>query len=787
MSERCFFRLTLASIFGAVLIAGLLVVPAQAQITPTTVYGFPGQPGPSNPNIEAIAQGRNGNLYLTGAGGEGKAVNCTTTYCGEAFRMTTSGTVNDVFDFSNNSCPGSFCGYGAYGGLTLGTDGNFYGATYYGGTSSHGALFKLTPAGVMTSLYEFTGGTDGSDPYGSPIEGSNGIFYGTTTAAGGLDSTIYSVTSSGVFKTLYTFTGTDGQNVYAPLVQGTDGNFYGESVAGGANGYGTIFKMTPAGTLTVLHNFAGTDGSDAYYPLIQASDGNFYGEAYSGGTDGTGVIFKVTPSGTYTVLHNINGTTDGDGPAYGLVQATNGTMYGVTSNNNNQGVYLNGTIFSITTGGTFEVLYTFTGSTDGGIPLSPMRQHTDGLLYGTTEVGGDTNCYSAVSFNGQEVIVAGCGELFSLNIAAKPFVSLLPTSGKVGSMIGILGQGFSASSVVKFNGVQATAVTVSGTTFITATVPAGASDGFVTVTTGTTTLKSAQKYRVHNSWSSGTAIPTPINYPAGTGAIGTKIYVVGGGTASGDITTNQVYNTSTNAWSTEKALPAATAGGAAAVVKNILYIFGGYSGSENTPLDAVWAYNPTTNAWTAEANMPTARGSATAVVDGTTVYVIGGNGSTPRLGTVEAYDTVTNTWTEEAPLLTGKSDLAGGLLGTIVVAADGYNATTEDNGDNEAYDVSTNSWSALTADPQGRNSVCYGVASGLLYIAGGSNSTGSQVSENESYSLTGNKWTTLASEPQATIAPGSAVVGGQVYCISGSSSSLVGEGTLYNNVQIYQP
>ena len=97
------------------------------------------------------------------------------------------------------------------------------------------------------------------------------------------------------------------------------------------------------------------------------------------------------------------------------------------------------------------------------------------------------------------------------------------------------------------------------------------------------------------------------------------------------------------------------------------------------------------------------------------------------------------------------------------------------------------SWSALTPDPQPRNGACSGAVNGLLFVAGGGNGSAFQESVNESYSLTGNKWTTLASLPQATIAPGSAVAGGQLYCISGSSSGGIGQGTLYNNVQIYQP
>src|SRR5712692_10464842 len=126
------------------------VVPAQA-LTPTTVHDFNGVPGPTQPNIEAIAQGRDGNLYLTAAGGDGGAVNCTVTYCGEAFNITPSGTVTDLYDFSNNDCSNANCGNSAYGGMTLGVDGNFYGAFYYGGTTNNnGEVFKLTP-GVLTA------------------------------------------------------------------------------------------------------------------------------------------------------------------------------------------------------------------------------------------------------------------------------------------------------------------------------------------------------------------------------------------------------------------------------------------------------------------------------------------------------------------------------------------------------------------------------------------------------------------------------------------------------------
>jgi len=182
--------------------------------------------------------------------------------------------------------------------------------------------------------------------------------------------------------------------------------------------------------------------------------------------------------------------------------------------------------------------------------------------------------------------------------------------------------------------------------------------------------------------------------------------------------------------------------------------------------------------------MPTARGSAAAVVDGTAIYVIGGNGTTLRLDTVEKFVPSTDTWTEEAPLLVGKSEPSAGLLGTKIVAADGF-TTSGFTGDNEGYDTSTNIWSSLASDPTARNASCYGRVGSLLYVAGGDSAGPSSV--NESYSATANKWTTLTAIPQAVIAPGSAVVGGLLYCFGGSNNGTPLAGTVFNNVQIYQP
>jgi uncharacterized repeat protein (TIGR03803 family) len=289
-------------------------------------------------------------------------------------------------------------------------------------------------------------------------------------------------------------------------VQGTDGNFYGNTVSGGTSGEGVIFKMTPSGTVTVLHNLNGApDGAQAYYGLLQATDGNFYGVAQAGGTF-YGTVFKITPGGTYSVLHTFaGGASDGATPSSGLIQASDGKLYGVTAAGGPTG---GGTIYSITTGGTFSLLYSFEdSSTTGYNPGSPLKQNTNGTFYGTTYNGGlSSSC--------------NCGVIYSFSAGLNAFASLLSTSGAEGAKIGILGQGFGSSTKVSFGGTLAVAVTRSGSTYLTATVPAGALTGPVTVTTGSTTLTSSQSFRV---------APTMKTFSPSGGAVGTVVTLTGTG------------------------------------------------------------------------------------------------------------------------------------------------------------------------------------------------------------------------------------------------------------------
>ena len=224
----------------------------------------------------------------------------------------------------------------------------------------------------------------------------------------------------------------------------------------------------------------------------------------------------------------------------------------------------------------------------------------------------------------------------------------------------------------------------------------------------------------HNSWSSGAPMPVALKFPAGTGVIKGKIYVVGGNTANAVIADNQIYDPATSSWSVGAALPSPTFASASAVVHNILYVMGGLTaGIQYT--NAVWAYDPKTNTWSAKSAMPTARASTGATVEKNVIYVIGGNGTDgTRLTTVESYNPATNSWTEESPLLLGKSEPSVGLVGTTILASGGYSSSGE-TGDTEAYNVSTNSWKSLTADPSPRNAACAAGIGPQLYVASGDN------------------------------------------------------------------
>jgi len=412
-----------------------------------------------------------------------------------------------TFSCQSPNCPD---GGDEWGGLLQAADGNFYGTTFGGGANDRGIVFKITPGGVFTPVVNFGSPSDRSTS--SLIQDIDGAFYGTTS------TTIFKLTPNGTLTTLYSNGGSQ-----AALLLGEDGDLYGMG--------DTIFKITRSGALTTLHEFCSLfrckDGSAPYYAaLIQRVDGNLYGTTAFGGNEnycfdntGCGTVFRLAPDGTLATIHTFEDEGDGAVPYAGVIEGTDGNLYGTTSSGtvfklaNGQLTSYNlgdsswaplveatdgnfygttytggtngyGTIFKITPDGALTTLYSFCSQpncADGGGPMAALIQATDGNLYGTTSgnLGG----------------VWGVSTIFRLSVGLGPFVRTQNTYGKVGATVNILGTDLTGTTSVTFNGTSATFTVVTATEIKT-TVPTGATSGFVEVVTPGGTLSSNVIFRV---------------------------------------------------------------------------------------------------------------------------------------------------------------------------------------------------------------------------------------------------------------------------------------------------
>jgi uncharacterized repeat protein (TIGR03803 family) len=411
------------------------------RITPngtfTTLHAWVGAEG-RNPNSDLV-EASNGAFYGTTVNGGSAGCNAG---CGVVFEMTADGTITDLhnFDFLD--------GWDAVGaGIIQANDGNLYGETAGGGFSpcntsdvNCGVIFKITPSGTFSVLHRFTG-PDGGDPAGGLLEAPDGNFYGTNYAGGANgDGTVFKITPTGVLTTLHSFNGTDGTGPYGGVILATDGNFYGTTRSGGANGDGTIFEITPGGTLTKLHDFAGADGATPMNGLLQATNGTFYGTTYGGGANGDGTVFSLsTGLGPFvTFLPSAR-------PVGGVVQILGQGFTGAT------GVSFNGTVATFTVeSGTFLTAKVPAGATSGSITVAESS-----------------------------------GTLTSNKIfrVTPQILSFEPPSGPVGTTVVITGNSFTGATEVVFACGQTASFTVDSDTQITATVPAGAMTGTISVVT----------------------------------------------------------------------------------------------------------------------------------------------------------------------------------------------------------------------------------------------------------------------------------------------------------------
>jgi uncharacterized repeat protein (TIGR03803 family) len=364
--------------FTITLVLVTLAPSAQAQRF-TLLHTFPNPGYPSGTLVDVA-----GTLYGT------------TVYGGRGF-----GTIFKLDESGNETVLHVFTGVadGQYPSGVVADGESLYGTTELGGSAGRGGgtVFKLdTTTGEETVLYSFLGGNDGAFPVAGVIPDAAGNLYGTTLygprPTGG---TVFTLDQAGNETPLYTFANAaDGIYPESSLIRDAAGNLYGTTYGGGdltcnrGGGCGTVFKLDAAGNETVLYSFTGKDGKHPTAALIQDAAGNFYGTTTAGGAFNGGTVFKLDAGGNETVLHSFISEVNGSDPYAGLIQDTAGNFYGTTAVG---GASNCGTVYKLDTAGKLTVLHSFSGTADGANPFGGVVIDGKGNLYGTAQRGGAFN------------------------------------------------------------------------------------------------------------------------------------------------------------------------------------------------------------------------------------------------------------------------------------------------------------------------------------------------------------------------------------------------------------
>lgn len=487
-------------------------LPAAAATAPpvNTLYNFASADAPAG-EFSALIQASDGNFYGVSALG-GYEDN------GYVYRVSrTTGQMVHLhdFQFSDGATP--------RGTLIQGADGDLYGTTEAGGTSRSdycyggqyfqkggcGTVFKVSLKGAFTTLHDFYTAADGYQAGTNTglVQASDGNFYGVGLVEFPTQTTsVFKMTPAGAVSVFYAFAadGSQGSQTHTGLLQARDGNLYGTTSGEccGTAENGTVFQLSLSGAFQTLYVFQGAptngsgDGSSPWGNLIQGLDGALYGTTFGGGTtagycvvDGCGTVYRVTTTGEESILYRFTGSAlDGENPQNaGLVQLSDGTLYGVTGGNpygviGLQYCYVGyvdtagcGTLFQISTSNKFQQLHNF-GSGDGAYGLFPMTSMTrasDQNLYGVALDGGGW----------------GAGTVYRLQRnPATPVVEISgvsPVGGPPGTTVVISGKGFTGTSQVTFpTGSNATPIpfTTVSDGEITIAVPVTGVSGAVGVT-----------------------------------------------------------------------------------------------------------------------------------------------------------------------------------------------------------------------------------------------------------------------------------------------------------------
>jgi len=276
-------------------------------------------------------------------------------------------------------------------GVVRGADGNYYGTTSVGGIDpvvSNGTVYRISGTRTTTTIYSFP---DPMDQPNALLQASDGLLYGTTI--GNILGGVFRIDTTGTSTLLQAFDLSSGYRPLSQLMQASDGYVYGTAHVGGGpdgSGNGTIYRIDPNGTVSTFYRFftgtMATSGGNPTVGLVQGSDGYLYGVA-EGGVFDAGIVYRVSLAGAFTKLHDFSGP-DGANPRGELIQASDGFFYGCTWNGGAEDA---GTVFRMAPDGTLATLYSFSaGGPAGQNPNTPLLQGSDGHLYGTTYGGGET-------------------------------------------------------------------------------------------------------------------------------------------------------------------------------------------------------------------------------------------------------------------------------------------------------------------------------------------------------------------------------------------------------------
>ncbi len=384
-SQPKYFReaSTLVALSLALWLLAMLVPSAAAQTNFALLKGFTGADG--GVPICTLANGQDGALYGTTAGGG-------ISNMGTVFRINKDGLgfrLLKSFVGVDGASPAT--------GLVMSTNGSLFGTTYAGGISNFGTVFTLSKdGGGFAVLHSFTGSSDSRTPEGALIEGSDGALYGTTVFGDSATrGTIFKLNKDGSnYCVLHGFTGSpDGQQPEARLSEGSDGALYGTTAFGGlVSQGGTVFSLNKDGSgYGVLYSFGGTsgDGREPAAGLLEGSDGALYGTTYRGGSGKVGTVFMMNKDGGgYSVLRSFL-TTGGDGqnPDTELIEAADGALYGGTYR---AGPNPTGTIFKLNKDGNgYAILRSFAATGGDWSTPNALLQASNGVFYGTTQYGGE--------------------------------------------------------------------------------------------------------------------------------------------------------------------------------------------------------------------------------------------------------------------------------------------------------------------------------------------------------------------------------------------------------------